>query len=312
MAMTFNEKILSVRSAPLAAKGIEILQVNLGYRCNMSCKHCHIGAGPDRSEEMEKELVDTVLSVTTENNIPVLDITGGAPELNANFRHLVEKGRNSGLHVIVRTNLTIFFEEGMSDLPFFYEANGVEIIASLPYYIDTDVDRVRGQGTFRKSIEALRTLNSLGYDGSCGKKINLVYNPAGAFLAPPQETLERDYKRELQSRFNVYFDGLYAFTNMPIGRFREYLIRNNNLERYMEKLAAAFNPETLDGLMCRYLISIGWDGAMYDCDFNQLVGLKTDSASPRHIRDFDYGRLCGREITVGEHCYGCTAGQGST
>jgi radical SAM/Cys-rich protein len=310
--MTFNEKILGLRSAPLTAKGVEILQVNLGYRCNMSCKHCHIGAGPNRSEEMNTETVNTVLQVMTENNIPVLDITGGAPELNANFRYLVEKGRNAGHHVIVRTNLTIFFEEGMGDLPVFYESNGVEIIASLPYYIDTDVDRVRGQGTFCKSIEAIRKLNSLGYNGSCGKKINLVYNPGGAFLAPPQKTLEEDYKRELRRRFGVHFDNLYAFTNMPIGRFREYLIRNNNLEKYMERLEAAFNPETLDGLMCRYLISIGWDGSLYDCDFNQLLGLKTDSDSPRHILDFDYGRLYERKIAVGEHCYGCTAGQGST
>lgn len=310
--MTFNERILSIQSSPLTAKSIELLQVNLGYKCNMACKHCHIGAGPDRTEEMDKETIDRVLRVVKENDIAILDITGGAPELNVHFRYLVEQARKSGLHVIVRTNLTIFFEKGMKDLPDFYEANGVEIIASLPYYMDREVDRIRGNGTFQKSILALKKLNSLGYNGSSGKKINLVYNPGGAFLGPQQKTLEQDYKRELQRKFGIVFDNLYTFTNMPIGRFKDYLIISNNLARYTEKLETAFNPSTLDGLMCRYLISIAWDGMLYDCDFNQILGLKIDDTATQHIKDFNYHRLSERKITVGEHCYGCTAGQGST
>ncbi len=310
--MTFNERILSVQSSPLSANVIDIVQVNLGYKCNMACKHCHIGAGPDRTEEMDKETVDTVLRVATENHISILDITGGAPELNAHFRYLVQEARKIGLHVVVRTNLTIFFEGGMEDLPDFYEANDVEIIASLPYYTEGDVDRVRGKGAFQKSIIALKKLNSRGYGSSLGKKINLVYNPRGAFLAPPQKTLEQDYKRELQKKFGIVFDNLYAFTNMPIGRFKDYLIISNNCDRYMENLIASFNPLTLDGLMCRYLINISWDGMLHDCDFNQILGLKTDSDCPQHIRCFDYQLLSRRRITVGEHCYGCTAGQGST
>ena len=310
--MTFHERILAVQAGPLTSKGIEILQVNLGYKCNMACKHCHIGAGPERSEEMDKETIDTVLNIVTRHNIGILDITGGAPELNAHFRYLVRKARESGLHVVVRTNLTIFFEEGMKDLPDFYGYHGVEIIASLPYYTDRDVDRIRGGGTFQKSISALKKLNSLGYSGSSEKKINLVYNTGGAFLAPQQKILEQDYKRELQQRFGIVFDNLYTFTNMPIGRFGDYLVTNNTLEKYLERLKAAFNPETLGGLMCRYLISIGWDGALYDCDFNQILGLKIDGNSPHHCNDFHYQRLSGRRIAVGEHCYGCTAGQGST
>ncbi|HYA26856.1 MAG TPA: arsenosugar biosynthesis radical SAM (seleno)protein ArsS [Thermodesulfovibrionales bacterium] len=310
--MTFNERILSVRSSPLSANVIDIVQVNLGYKCNMACKHCHIGAGPDRTEEMDKETVDTVLRVATENHISILDITGGAPELNAHFRYLVQEARKIGLHVVVRTNLTIFFEGGMEDLPDFYEANGVEIIASLPYYTEGDVDRVRGKGAFQKSIIALKKLNSRGYGSSSGKRINLVYNPRGAFLAPPQKTVEQDYKRELQKKFGIVFDNLYAFTNMPIGRFKDYLIISNNCDRYMENLIASFNPLILDGLMCRYLINISWDGMLHDCDFNQILGLKTNSDCPQHIRCFDYRLLSRRRITVGEHCYGCTAGQGST
>jgi radical SAM/Cys-rich protein len=308
----FGEKTREVLQGPLVACSIEVLQVNLGYKCNMACKHCHIAAGPDRNQAMDRETMDTVLSVMAENGIAVLDVTGGAPELNAHFRYLVEKAGKIGLHVVVRTNLTIFSEEGMEDLPDFYEGNGVEITASLPYYSERDVDRVRGKGTFQKSLEALRKLNSLGYGSSAGKKINLVYNPAGAFLAPPQKMMEQDYRRELQGRFGIFFDNLYAFSNMPIGRFRDHLITNRALEKYMEKLEAAFNPATLCGLMCRHLINVGWDGTLYDCDFNQMLGLKTDGGSSRHIADFDYRQLSGRKITVGEHCYGCTAGQGST
>lgn len=310
--MKFKDRIQSIQGQPLRAEGIDILQVNIGYKCNMACKHCHVGAGPDKNQEMDRETVETVLNVLRENDINCLDITGGAPELNPHFRYLVGKASHSGKHVIVRTNLTIFFEEGMEDLAEFYSMNSVEIIASLPYYTESEVDRVRGKGAFEKSIRALKKLNSLGYaGGSSDKKLNLVYNPSGTFLAPSQRTLEDDYKRELRKRFGITFNGLYTFANMPIGRFREYLIVSKNLEKYMDKLEDAFNPLTLEGLMCRRLISIGWNGILYDCDFNQILGLTLDRDCPS-IKDFDYLRLSERLITLSEHCYGCTAGQGST
>lgn len=220
--MGFKEIILSINRQPLTASGISILQVNVGYSCNMACKHCHVEAGPDRSPGMNKEIVNAVLSAMIENNINILDITGGAPELNPHFRYLVEEARNIGSHVMVRTNLTILFEKSMEDLPEFYADNSVEVIASLPYYIESDVDRVRGKGTFKKCIKALQRLNGLGYGSTSeDKKLNLVYNPAGAFLSPAQEALEDDYKRELNRRYRISFDKLYTFANMPIGRFRD-------------------------------------------------------------------------------------------
>ncbi len=310
--MEFRERILGVLSKPLTARGIEILQVNLGYTCNMTCKHCHIGAGPGRHEAMARENIEAVLDVLRENEITVLDITGGAPELNPHFRFLLQEARKTGAHVIVRTNLTIFFEERMKGLPEFFRDNMVEVIASLPYYLESDVDRIRGKGTFQKSIKALMKLNSLGYGAGTDRKLNLVYNPAGIFLPPPQKTLEEDYKRELRNRFGISFDKLFTFTNMPVGRFRDFLSRSGSLEKYMEKLSSAFNAQTLDGLMCRHLINVGWDGKLYDCDFNQILGLNVNSNCAGHIMDFDHSKLACREITLDNHCYGCTAGQGST
>lgn len=310
--MTFRDKILSIQSQPLEAADIEMLQVNLGYRCNMACKHCHVTGGSERPQEMDRATVDAVLRVMAENEVGILDITGGAPELNPHFRYFVEQASKLDVRIIVRTNLTIIFENGMEDLPLFYDANSVHIIASLPYYTETEVDRIRGNGTFQQSIRALRKLNSLGYGLHSEKKLDLVYNPAGFFLAPPECVLEQDYKRELNRKFGVAFNELFAFSNMPIGRFKDHLIRTRNLERYMEKLATAFNPATLDLLMCRHLINVSWDGALYDCDFNQILGLSICHDVPCNIRDFDYQRLSGRRINVGEHCFGCTAGQGST
>lgn len=310
--MTFEERLRSVRAEPLSAVGVEILQVNLGYRCNMTCKHCHVGGGPARSEMMDPDTLEEVLAVLREQEIGTIDITGGAPELNPHFRRLVTESRRMGRHVIMRTNLTVFFEEGMDYLPRFYDEHSVEIIASLPYYTETEVDRVRGGGAFRRSIRALEMLNDLGYsDGLQGKKLSIVYNPPGAFLAPPQNNLEQDFRRELKKRYDIRFDNLYAFANAPVGRFREFLVRSGNLERYMEKLACAFNPETLGGLMCRHIVSVDWNGVLYDCDFNQVLGLCM-GAVPRHIGGFDYERLSRRTISVADHCYACTAGQGST
>ena len=309
----FSKKVLSARPEPLKAAEITTLQVNIGYQCNLTCKHCHIAAGPLRTERMDKYTVDEVLQVLSGRPINILDITGGAPELNPHFRYLVREARNLGRHVIVRTNLAIFYEEGNADLPEFYRDYDVELVASLPYYLEDNVDRVRGSGTFKKCIGALQKLNSLGYgNGAGGKNLSLVFNPQGAFLPPAQRILEEEYKKELQSRFNVSFNRLYTFTNMPIGRFKDFLVRTGSLEKYMDKLACAFNPETLDIIMCRHLISVRWDGALFDCDFNQVLGLPVDSGAPAHIRDFDHGRLVTRLIEVGDHCFGCSAGQGST
>jgi len=311
--MHFKEKILAVRSAPLHASGIDILQVNLGYQCNMTCKHCHVQAGPAREETMDFQNIKEVLRVLKENRIEVIDITGGAPELNPGFRYLVEQAMHIGCRVIARSNLTIFFEKGMEDLFDFYGRNNAELIGSLPYYSETAVDRVRGSGTFKKSIKALQRLNSLGYGKAAdGKKLNLVYNPGGAFLPAAQSALEDEYRKELKEKFDISFHSLYTFANMPIGRFREFLIQSNNFDTYMKKLADAFNPETLPGIMCRHVINVGWDGTLYDCDFNQMIGLRLSGGSPRTIKDFDPHLLAQRQIAVDDHCYGCTAGQGST
>ncbi|HEX9112926.1 MAG TPA: arsenosugar biosynthesis radical SAM (seleno)protein ArsS [Nitrospirota bacterium] len=309
----FNDKLLTLQSGPLKALDMKVLQVNLGYRCNMACKHCHVSAGPARAEDMDATTAEKVLRVFLDNPFEIMDLTGGAPELNPSFPMLVTGARNAGRRIIARTNLTIFFEEGMGHLPRFYRDRDVELIASLPYYLEDGVDRVRGGGTFRKSIEALRTLNALGYGmESAGPSLSLVYNPQGMFLAPAQCSLEAEYKRELKDRFNVSFTRLYTFTNMPIGRFRDFLVRTGNLEKYLNKLSAAFNPGTLDGIMCRHLVNVGWDGSLFDCDFNQILGQKTVADVPHHIDRFDFAALAERAIAVDDHCYGCTAGQGSS
>ncbi len=311
--MKFREKIKNEQSHPLRASCINVLQVNLGYRCNMTCKHCHVQAGPLRNEAMNEETAGDVIRVLRKYDIKTLDITGGAPEVNPNFKHIVQEAKKAGRHVIVRTNLTIFFEDSMEDLPEFYRENKVELIASLPYYLEDNVDRVRGKGSFQKSIKALRILNELGYGRDSEElKVNLVYNPQGAFLSSSQTALEEEFKKELSSRYNICFNKLYAFANMPVGRFRDFLLRTNNLEKYMGKLRSACNPENLENVMCRSIISVGWDGRLYDCDFNQMTGLSVLEGYPRHIKDFDFSLLSEREIAVDEHCYCCIAGQGST
>jgi len=310
---TFHDKLQSFNRGPLTSRGISVLQVNMGYRCNMACAHCHVSAGPGRSEVMEGKTVESILRVLRENPIATLDITGGAPELNPHFRALVAGARKAGKRVISRTNLTIFFEKGMDGLPEFYREQGVELVASLPCYLEENVNRVRGDGAYHKSIDALRMLNRLGYgDESSALRLSLVYNPGGAFLAPPQGALEADYKRVLKERHGIVFTRLFAFANMPVGRFRDSLARSGTLDAYLDMLASAFNPATLDTIMCRSLLSVGWDGALYDCDFNQILGIAVSSDAPRHIRDFDFAALSGRRISMDDHCFGCTAGQGST
>jgi radical SAM/Cys-rich protein len=309
----FRNRIHSVQTGPLVAHGIEILQVNLGYKCNMACAHCHVDAGPDRTQEMSKDNIERVLRLLREGDIGILDVTGGAPELNPNFRYLVEGARKQGSHVVVRTNLTVLLEEGMKNLPDFYADNSVEVIASLPCYTEHHVGRISGRRSFKKSISALLRLNGIGYgNGSRERRLNLVYNPSGTLLPPPQKSLEEHYKRELWRKFGIFFNRLYTITNMPVGRFRDHLIGENALGEYMEKLASAFNRQTLNGLMCRHLINVRWDGMLFDCDFNQMLGLSLDGDCPQHIKDFDLSTLADRKINVGDHCYGCTAEQGST
>jgi len=313
MSSKFKDKLLSVKPEPLKPLDIRILQVNLGYRCNMACKHCHVEGGPARTEIMDAKTVEQVLKIFLKSPFEVLDITGGAPELHPHFRTLVAEARKAGRKIMSRTNLTIFFEEGMEDLAEFYRDNRVELIASLPYYLQDVVDRVRGSGVFKRSIDALKVLNDLGYGMASSRlPLDLVYNPQGMFLAPAQEALEAEYKRELKDQFGISFTRLYTFANMPIGRFREFIVRGNNLDRYMARLSDAFNPLTLDGIMCRHLVNVRWDGRLFDCDFNQVLDLPVDSSVPQHINEFDFTNLAGRTITVDDHCFGCTAGQGSS
>lgn len=298
---------------PLRATEITIFQINVGKLCNQTCRHCHVDAGPDRTEIMSRETAEQCIDALAQTDIPTVDITGGAPELNPNFRWLVEQTRQLGRHVIDRCNLTVLPLPSQQDLARFLTANQVEIIASLPYYRASQTDAQRGDGVFDKSIEAIRKLNRLGYgqDGS-GLVLNLVYNPVGAFLPPKQEPTEALFKRELSGRFGVTFNRLYTITNMPISRFLEFLVESGNYEQYMTRLANAFNPAAAAGVMCRSTLSVGWDGTLYDCDFNQMLDLPVGHGAPTHIRDFDPARLHRRRIVTRNHCYGCTAGGGSS
>lgn len=309
----FKKTLEKIGRFPLCAAGVDILQVNLGYRCNLACKHCHVQAGPLRTEMMARENVASIIHILENSPINTLDVTGGAPELHPDFRFLVAAAGAIGCHVMVRSNLAIFFEPGQTDLPSFYHENGVEIVASLPYFRLANVDAVRGSGVFEKCIKALQTLNDLGYgheDGRC--KIHLVHNPRGAFLPLPQESLAAQYRKELLENYGVRFNRLYTLANMPLGRFKEFLLRSGGYDTYMQKLQQAFNPGTLDNLMCRRLVSVGWDGTLADCDFNRIVGLPVRCDGSQHIRNFDYEALLRRKIVLSDHCFGCTAGQGSS
>ncbi|MBI3399650.1 MAG: arsenosugar biosynthesis radical SAM protein ArsS [Deltaproteobacteria bacterium] len=298
---------------PLTATGITIFQVNVGRLCNQLCKHCHVDAGPDRKEVMQKNTMEACLDIIEKTDIPTIDITGGAPEMNPNFRWFIKEFRKRGRHVMVRSNLTILAEPDYKDLPEFFAENKVEVIASFPHYLEQTLDRQRGNGVFKKSIEALKQLNSIGYGKQdSGHVLNLVYNPAGAFLSPSQKALEADYKREMLKRYGIIFNNLYTITNMPIGRFFNYLNSSENYTSYMEKIILSYNPTAASLVMCRYTLSVGWDGSLYDCDFNQMLGMKVNHGAPSHIKAFDIARLCNRQIVTGIHCYGCTAGGGSS
>ena len=310
---TSFDEVLAEHDLSLRAHSVETLQVNVGKLCNQACKHCHVDASPSRTEIMTKETAGLVIDAMRRFRFPTIDITGGAPELNPSFRHLVSEARVLGSHVMVRHNLTVMFEPGQSDLPELFRKHGVEVVSSLPYFLEERTDAQRGPGVFEKSIEALHRLNAVGYgiEGS-GLILNLVYNPVGAFLPPPQGSIEGDFKRELQSRYGVTFNQLFTITNMPIKRFLDYLRRSGNEERYIRKLVEAFNPRSVEGLMCRGLISVDWTGRLYDCDFNQMLDLGVDRDLPQTIADFDPEKFATRQVMTGAHCFGCTAGAGSS
>jgi radical SAM/Cys-rich protein len=288
------------------------LQVNLGYRCNQSCVHCHVDAGPRREEEMSGQTLEAVLAFIGRFGVSTLDLTGGAPELNPGFRRLVREARRSGIRSLDRCNLTILEEPGQEDLACFLAENRVEVVASLPCYLEKNVDGQRGRGVFDTSVRALRRLNALGYgrEGT-GLGLNLVYNPLGPSLPPPQDTLEADYKRVLEDRFGIRFNHLLTLTNMPVRRFGSMLQSQGRFAEYLGMLKSAYRRENLEDVMCRSLISVDWRGYLYDCDFNQMLDLPL-AGRRLHISELDSADLEGRPIRVGEHCYGCTAGQGSS
>lgn len=289
---------------------LDVLQINVGRLCNLACKHCHVEAGPNRTEIMGREVMEACLSVCREQQVKTVDITGGAPEMNPDFQWFVEEVCKICSHVIVRTNLVILLEEGYRHLPKFYADHGIEVVCSLPYYRAKEMDRVRGDGSFDRAIMVLKELNGLGYGREEGLVLNMVYNPAGAFFPPSQNAMEKEYKARLLADYGIVFNQLFTITNNPTGRFFSFLERSGNLESYMQKLYGAFNKETLGGLMCRYQISVGYDGAVYDCDFNQAAELPVSTKET--IFDMVGKPYAPRKICFGNHCYGCTAGQGSS
>jgi radical SAM/Cys-rich protein len=310
----FSEKLKGSGLSPFHPQNLEIFQINLGKMCNQTCKHCHVDAGPDRREIMSQETMQLCLDVLKDLPVPLVDLTGGAPEMNPNFRWFVEELTALGKTVMDRCNLTIILaNEKFHDLPEFFAKNRVKVISSLPYYQKGFTDRQRGEGVFERSVRALKMLNQVGYgiEGS-GLELDLVYNPNGAFLPGSQASLQKDFKRELKQLFGIDFNQLYAITNMPISRFLEYLEASGNLEDYMEKLVQSYNPAAAQQVMCRNTLSVGWDGRIYDCDFNQMLEIGVGCRGSSHVSRFDLKELSEREIQVDQHCYGCTAGSGSS
>lgn len=310
----FESKLENIGLFPLKPSVIDVFQVNLGKMCNQVCKHCHVDAGPDRKEIMTRETMQLCLDALDNSEIQTVDLTGGAPEMNPDFRWFVEELSARNKHIIVRCNLTIILANAKyNDLPDFYKKHKVEVVSSLPHFSARRTDSQRGEGVFEKSIQALQILNEVGY----GKedpdlKLNLVFNPSGAFLPGDQMQLENEFKRRLKNDHNIDFNELYAITNLPVSRFLDYLVKSGNYEEYMQKLINAFNPIAASGVMCRNTISIGWDGYLFDCDFNQMLDLKFKNGIPNHIKDFDVAKLESRDIMLNNHCYGCTAGAGSS
>lgn len=312
---TFNDKLKSCGQFPLRPTKIDIFQINVGYMCNQTCKHCHVDAGPDRKEIMTKETMEECLTLLAKYKFKTLDLTGGAPEMNPNFRWFVEEASKIGVEeIIVRCNLTIILaNKKYHDLPEFFKEHKVRVVSSLPFYNPDKTDRQRGEGVFAKSIEALQMLNAVGYakEGT-GLILDLVYNPSGAFVPGDQLTLETEFKKVLKSQYDIDFNYLFTITNMPISRYLEFLVRSGNYDAYMDKLINSFNPMAVEGVMCKNTISIGWDGYIYDCDFNQQLELPIEATAGKHISDFDLEKIEKRNILVSQHCLGCTAGAGSS
>lgn len=311
--------LLDTDFPPLTRGHLETLQVNLGYLCNLSCSHCHVNAGPQRTESMSLEVIEQLLAFIRKRSIRRLDLTGGAPEMNPHFNYLVREARGLGVEVIDRCNLTILRQPGYESLASFLAEQGVTIVASLPCYLEDNVDKQRGSGVYEQSIAALRDLNALGYGKGQGLELSLVYNPTGPYLPPPQSQLQEDYKRELQLRYGVVFDQLFTFTNMPINRFGAVLLSQGQYVSYMQLLKDSFSDGNLDDVMCRSLISVDWRGYIYDCDFNQMIDLPlqhphvlASDVDRVHISSLMDSAMLDAPIRVGEHCYGCTAGQGSS
>lgn len=311
---TFAQKIKETGQFPLRPKSLEILQINLGYMCNQVCAHCHVDAGPDRKEIMTKETMQQCLEVIKNTGAHTLDLTGGAPEMNPNFRWFVEEAAKAGIKdFIVRSNLTIIrANKKYYDLPEFFKKHNVHIVSSMPHYTRGKTDKQRGDGVFDKSIKALQMLNDVGYgkEGS-SLQLDLVYNPSGAFLPGDQMALERDFKKALDEDFGIVFNNLFAITNLPISRFLDYLIASENYEDYMYALVEAYNPMAVENVMCTNTLSVSWDGYLYDCDFNQMLNLKVAS-KVQHISTYNESLLQNRKIIINQHCYGCTAGAGSS
>lgn len=310
---TFEAALAQSSLCPLRPTGLDIIQINVGKKCNQTCRHCHVDAGPDRTEIMSREVMEKCLEILETTRIGAVDLTGGAPELHPNFCELVQRARATGTHVMDRCNLTVLLLPNYSHLPEFFAEHQVEVIGSLPHVRSGQTDAQRGDGVFDESIEALRRLNTVGYGkpGS-GLILDLVANPVGAFLPGNQGSLEREWKRELDRRYGIVFNNLYTITNMPISRFLEWLEETDNLEAYMNRLVNAFNPAAAQGVMCRNTLSVGWDGRLYDCDFNQMLDLGTHTKTSQSVFDFDLDRVLRRRIAVGPHCFGCTAGAGSS
>ncbi len=309
----FSQKLKEAGFPSLNSSGISLMQVNMGKVCNLSCKHCHVEAGPHRPESMSRETAASCLAVLAENDIPTLDITGGSPEMNPHLTWLIEEAVKLGRKVMVRTNLAILDQPLYAHLADFYASHGVELIASLPCYTEENIDRQRGEGVYISSIRVLKYLNKLGYGRERSiLRLNLVYNPGGAFLPPDQQALEADYKRELMRRHKIVFSKLYTITNVPVGRFLISLNETGSLGDYLALLADAFNPAAAGMVMCRDMISVGWDGQLYDCDFNQMLGLSCAPETAQHIDNFNPNALKSRRIVTENHCYACTAGAGSS
>ena len=308
----FEKRIADVSGEELRGAGISTVQVNLGLRCNQRCAHCHVRASPERTEAMDWPTMALVLETARGLGGARFDLTGGSPELNPNFTRFVEALRRQGREVQVRTNLTVLLEDGMERLPEFFRDHAVALVGSLPCYLEENVDAQRGRGAYERSVEAIRRLNAVGYGASPNLPLNLVYNPGGPFLPPDQSELEEAYRQELRKHFGIEYTRLLTIANMPIGRFLTVLRREKRDREYMNILKDAFNARTVESLMCRHQISIGWDGILYDCDFNLALGYPVDHGAPDHLRRFDPAILATRRIVTGDHCFGCTAGVGSS